>query len=476
MARENFTAGRIGAFSCPQGRSQAFLWDAKAAGLALRVTAGGARAFVFQSRLKHGGAVRMTIGEPRRDDGGGAWSIPAAQAEARRLQALIDQGKDPRLERDALVAQQVAQREAAKAGRARRELTGLAAWTVYVEERRERWGKRSYADHLRMAAPGGEIRKRSREKLTVPGLLCPLLARPLTEIDAQAVEEWVSRETRTRPTQTALGFRLLRAFVNWCAEHPEYRAIVNRDACSGRRVREKLAKPAARDDALQREQLAAWFAEVRKLPPVSGAYLQALLLTGARREELAGLRWEDVDFRWQSLRIRDKVEGERTIPLTPYVAGLLREQRARNATPPTVPRRLRADVDAAKAELLVWTPSPWVFASRTAKGGRIQDPRAAHVRALDAAGLPHLTLHGLRRSFGTLAEWVECPVGIVAQIQGHKPSAIAEKHYRVRPLDLLRLWHERIEAWILEQGRVEFAKASGSDTPALQVMGGTDVR
>ncbi|MCO5099223.1 MAG: integrase family protein [Rhodocyclaceae bacterium] len=455
MARENFTAGRIGAFSCPPGKPQAFLWDAKAPGLALRVTAGGARAFVFQSRLKHGGEVRITIGEPRRDDGGGAWSIGAAQAEARRLQGLIDQGKDPRLERTALIAQQAAEREAAKAERAKLEVTGLDAWAVYIEERREQWGRRNYVDHLRMAAAGGEARKRSREKLTLPGPLRPLLARPLAEIDVLAVEEWVSRETRARPARAALGFRLLRAFVNWCAEHPDYRGIVQPDACRGRRTREKLARPAARDDALQREQLAPWFAEVRKLSPVPGAYLQALLLTGARREELAGLRWIDVDFRWGSLRIRDKVEGERTIPLTPYVAGLLRELRARNATPPPVPRRLRADPEAAEARLRAWKPSPWVFASTTAKGGRIQDPRAAHVRALAAAGLPHVSLHGLRRSFGTLAEWVECPVGIVAQIQGHKPSAIAEKHYRVRPLDLLRRWHSEIERWILAEAGIE---------------------
>lgn len=57
--------------------------------------------------------------------------------------------------------------------------------------------------------------------------------------------------------------------------------------------------------------------------------------------------------------------------------------------------------------------------------------------------------------FGTLAEWVECPVGVVAQIQGHKPSATAEKHYRRRPLDLLRMWHVKIEGWILEQAGIE---------------------
>lgn len=67
-----------------------------------------------------------------------------------------------------------------------------------------------------------------------------------------------------------------------------------------------------------------------------------------------------------------------------------------------------------------------------------------------------LTLHGLRRSFGTLAEWVETPSGISAQIIGHKPSALAEKHYRRRPLDLLRKWHDKIEAWMLEQADIVF--------------------
>lgn len=43
---------------------------------------------------------------------------------------------------------------------------------------------------------------------------------------------------------------------------------------------------------------------------------------------------------------------------------------------------------------------------------------------------------------------------------GHKPSATAEKHYTVRSLDLLRVHHEKIEVWILEQAGIVFdAKA-----------------
>ena len=83
--------------------------------------------------------------------------------------------------------------------------------------------------------------------------------------------------------------------------------------------------------------------------------------------------------------------------------------------------------------------------------------------------LPHVTLHGLRRTFASLAEWVEMPAGIVAQIQGHKPSATAEKHYRVRPIDLLRQWHTTIEAWSLTEAGIEQPNQEEA-APALRVV------
>ena len=148
-------------------------------------------------------------------------------------------------------------------------------------------------------------------------------------------------------------------------------------------------------------------------------YLQSLLLTGARRRELAELKWVDVDFKWQSMTIRDKVEGERTIPLTPYVASLLLELKRINEAPPNI-RALRNLEEQGKK----FIPSIWVFSSPTSTNGHIEEPRQAHKRALVAAGLPDLTIHGLRRSFGSLAEWTETPAGVVAQIMGQKPSAM----------------------------------------------------
>jgi integrase len=195
-----------------------------------------------------------------------------------------------------------------------------------------------------------------------------------------------------------------------------------------------------KNDSLRRAQIRPWFESVQKIGnPVTASYLQCLLLTGARRNEMAALRWQDVDFKWKSLTIRDKVEGERTIPLTPYVEHLIS----------TLPRR-----------------NEFVFSSPTAASGRLEEPRNPHNKALTAAALPQLSLHGLRRSFSSLSEWVEVPTGIVAQIMGHKPSAIAEKHYIQRELDLLHLWHVKIEAWILEQAGIQFVQ----EQPGLRVV------
>ena len=105
-------------------------------------------------------------------------------------------------------------------------------------------------------------------------------------------------------------------------------------------------------------------------------------------------------------------------------------------------------------DLSQWKPSLFVFSGRS-KSGHIEEPRIAHDKAVAAAGIPDLTIQGLRRSFSTLAEWTEAPEGVVAQIQGHKPSATREKHYKKRPLDLLRMWHTKIEAWVLEQAGIE---------------------
>lgn len=111
------------------------------------------------------------------------------------------------------------------------------------------------------------------------------------------ITAWMQGNNARGATQAAKVFRLVRAFLGWCAERPEYAGLVHADACRASEVRDQVQPVKAKGDSLRREQLPLWFEHVRKLAnPVHSAYLQALLLTGARREELAGLKWADVDF------------------------------------------------------------------------------------------------------------------------------------------------------------------------------------
>ena len=420
-----FTAGRVAAFKCPADKVQAFLWDVTSPGLGLRATPAGKPAYVFQSRYQDK-TIRLTIGGPE------AWSIPQAQEKARELQRQIDEGRDPRdLKRDALAA--AAERKAAEAAQS---VTVGEVWTVYLEARKPHWGERHHADQIKLVQAGGVPAKRGTKGkgVTVAGPLHPLVGLPLRDLTGPVIEAWATREGKTRPTAARLAWRCLKAFLSWCAEQPEYApALAGVNPAKSKKAREALGKAGVKQDALLREQLPVWFEAVRQIQnPVAAAYLQTLLLTGARPGEVLSLRWEDVNTKWRGLTIRDKVEGERVIPLTPYVSQLIHGLPRRNA---------------------------YVFPS-TSRGKEVADtlsiPRAQHVAACKVAGIDGLTLHGLRRSFKSLTEWLEIPAGVVAQIMGHKPSATAEKHYTVRPLDLLRLHHERIEAWILEQAGVQF--------------------
>lgn len=396
----------------------------KVTGLFVRTTAAGVRSYVFDRRV-NGESRRVTIGRV------GEWKLKAARARALELAVEFSKGIDPRIH----AKQEAARADGVRLEKQRQDLVLEAVWRLYIEDRKEFWGERHRRMHELLAAPGGAKKKRGKG-LTKPGPLARLMPFKLADLAADVIEQWLRIEVRKRATNAHQSYRLLRAFTVWAHEfkkeglHP-YRGVIPADACTAKAVRDLVpSAKVKKNDVLQKQQLPAWFRAVRNVGnPTIAAYLQMLLLTGARRNELATLKRSDINFSAETMLLRDKVEGERTIPLTPYVAQLLT----------ALPKRNR-----------------WAFPADS-KSGRLMEPRIAHNRALKAAGLSHVSLHGLRRSFRTLSEWLEIPVGVIAQIQGHKPSATVEKHYVDRPIDLLRMHHARLEAWILDQAGITWA-------------------
>lgn len=419
MAKVAFTASRVAAFKCPADKKQAFLWDATAPGLGLRVTPSGKPAYVFQASF-NGKDLRITIG------GLDAWRIPDAQAKSRELQRLIDEGKDPRqLKRDALVAQ--AEKQAKAAAKA---LTVGEVWPRYLEngrpKRRDAWKPRYLDDLKKMAASGGHKKKRG-QGVTRPGPLFPLLALPLISIDEDALKSWFDVEAKSGKHQATRALMMFRGFLRWCSASPEYRSLIDRDAGAAPAILESLPVNTRRTDKLLPEQIAGWWAGADKLlNQVHSVYLRTLLLTGARREEIAKLRWRDIDWRWKRITIADKVELARTIPLAPYLEQLLNN----------LPRQ-----------------GEYVFYSNS-ESGHLKDARVSMAKVLAECGVDHLTFHGLRRTFTQTARRI-VPAGVPAQISGHKPSAVAEG-YAILALDELRPYMEQIEAEFLRLADIQF--------------------
>ena len=382
--RVNLTAGAIERLTCPVGKQQAFMRDSEAPGLRVRVTAAGAKSFVYEAKLDRQ-TIRRTIGDVK------LWSIEQARTEARRLAVVLDSGQDPR----ELQRQQQADRAAAKAAAAVQATTVGEAWAAYVTERTPHWGELHRKDHERLTREGGKTAKRGTRGrgVTIAGPLHPLMHLALRDLTPTVIEAWAAQEAQTRPTAARLAWRLLKAFLGWCAEQAEYAPVLpSTNPAKTKKAREALGKAKAKDDSLLKEQLPAWFAAVRSIGnPAVAAYLQTLLLTGARPGEVLAMRWNDLNTQWKGLTIRDKVEGERVIPLTPYVHNLLA----------ALPRR-----------------NEFVFASSRNENTPLTEPNHAHDKACRVAAIEGLTLHGLRRSFGTLSEWLEVPAGVVAQIQG----------------------------------------------------------
>ena len=374
--RVNLTAGSIERLTCPIGKQQAFMRDSEAPGLRVRITSAGAKSFVFEAKLNRQ-TIRRTIGDVK------VWSIEQARTEARRLAVLLDNGQDPR----EIQRQQQAAKAAERAAATAKALTVGEVWPLYLEsgkpKRRDAWKPRYRADLEAMAAPGGEPKKRGLG-VTRQGPLYPLLALPLAAVNEDTLKIWYDREAVAGKHQAARALMMFRGFLRWCSARPEYRSLIDRDAGKAAAIVENLPSNTRRTDALEAAQVSGWWTGVEQLSNrTASAYLRVLLLTGARREELAALTWENVDFQWRKLTIADKVEITRTIPLSPYVAHML-------ATLPRV--------------------GSYVFAS-TGKAGRITDSRTSHTKALQSAGIKGLTIHGLRRSFSLLGEAAGAPAG-----------------------------------------------------------------
>ncbi len=174
----------------------------------------------------------------------------------------------------------------------------------------------------------------------------------------------------------------------------------------------------------------------RLLESVRGHRLEMLLTlaltTGLRRGEMLALRWADVDLERRTVTIKRTVDyiprygyveneqkteaGRRVVLLPSFVVEMLKQHRV---------EQLEARLKAGGA----WEDRDLVF---TDLSGGYFNPRYLEKlmrKVVAEAGLPHITLHGLRHSAATLLLSMGVPLKVVQEILGHSSYSITADIY-----------------------------------------------
>ena len=160
---------------------------------------------------------------------------------------------------------------------------------------------------------------------------------------------------------------------------------------------------------LPMDQLNAFFDEAKRTGVFELYYID--LLTGLRRGELLGLKWDDIDFKNGILHVRRQVmrqEGKMV------EAPLKTKNSYRSiAIPADAVEVLKMQRDK------IGTGSEYVFPSPT--GGPMSSDSVLHMlqRVLKRAGLERIRFHDLRHTFATLALQNGVDVKTVSGMLGH---------------------------------------------------------
>ena len=427
-------------------KNPGFLIDADTPNLYVRIRPRGKPAFLFVGSMA-GKAVNLVIGNTQ------TWTIPAAQEEARRMRTLIDRGIHPKLERE----DREAETAKAIAAKSRIEITVGEVWEAYIARgvgKRGRPWAPTYLRSLKSAMhEGGEMFPRCGERRTVQGPLFVARDIPIGEFDDDALADILGDELdrigerfRGEPGVNPPGYAVvnkaaesLSGMFRWASREREYKSLITGNPARSPTVQDNLPSKAGvrRLDFVEIVQLEKFFEGLAKLPNRTMAgYLTGLLITGARRQELAALKWSDIDFDLKKLTIADKstqtLHRTREIPLAPWLESVIK----------SMPK-----IDG----------NVYVFAAPRSKLGYVQDARKSLSPVIEHAKIKHLTPHGLRRTFSLVGEAARCPSGAVEQIMGHSVSSM-EEHYKPRRIDALREELVRLEEFVREKAKLPALK------------------
>lgn len=395
-------------------------WDAQERGLGIRITAGGHRAFVLRYVLE-GRERRMTLGDFP------TLTLTMARDIARKRKIEVANGADP-LER--------------KQGR-RAAMTLGDAVALYVA------GREAGTIGHRKPKPRSMEELRRAFKLHWK----PLHALPLAEIDHARIEarlhEMVDPRTGRGRVAANRAREALSALFSWAVKKKHVPA--NPVALADRMVPESELK---RDRVLTKPELRLLW-QATEGPGEYRAIVRLLLLTGQRREEVAGMRWSELDLDaalWSLPKERTKNGLRHDVPLSDAALTILR----------AIPCRPGRDLlfGEGKGSFSAWSQSKSRLDARIARlrtearlGRPLSDDEAPDP---DQDALPDWRIHDLRRTVVTgmnelriLPHVVEA---VVNHVSGEAKRGVAGRYnhaqYNPEKRQALDRWAEHVMALV----------------------------
>ena len=392
------TRANIANLTVPPGKAEITYWDDEIKGFGLRLRHGGTGRWIVQFRNSQGQQRKMTLSQiPLK-------SVDQARAAAERLIRNIADDRDPQAEKVAL--------------RKAREVE-----------------KFKVSDLLKLYLPAAKDRLRVSSYDEVERHLqiiwAPIHTVAVGSLDSRRIALELDKIAKARGLITANRARSsLSAMMGWGIEkgRVDSNPVVN--------VAKALKREPKRDRVLTDEELADVWACCGE--DDFGRIVRLLILTAARREEVAGARWPELDLArgtWQLPAERVKNGRSHLIPLTSAAISILQ----------SVVRR-------EKRELL-FGDGEGSFAGWSKSKARLDDAIAARRQkiaaeaGLEPVSMPAWRIHDLRRSAATGMARLGISIAVIERALNHVSGefkgivAVYQRH------DFQQEVAEAFEAW-----------------------------
>jgi len=349
----------------PEAEKEVTLRDSALAGFEVRARPGGAKVYTVRYRVGGGRNApmrRVTIGAH-----GSPWTPEGARVEARRLLALVAQGKDP----------------------AGTKAEAKAAPTVADLARRF---LAEHAEAKRKTSTAKEYR-RLLDHVVLPALGKKRMA----DITRQDVAR-LHHARRATPTEANRALAVISAMFNLAERWGE-----RPDGSNPCRHVEKFSQR-RRERFLSGEELGRLGDVLAGYDgsPYYSAAIKLLVFTGARLGEVLGLQWQWIDFDRGEARLPDSKTGAKTLHLPPPALAVLAELPRIEGNPYVI-------VGGVAGAALVNLEKPW--------------------RAIrKAAGLEDVRLHDLRHAFASVAAASGMGLPIIGKMLGHSQAQTTQRY------------------------------------------------